>query len=180
MAVLTFSVGTVLSVVLQRHLLGGLQTAQHLVEFNVGEAFGLAAILSLVLAGSREGVTLAASDVAVLLLSALAWFVPEQHGIYLAMTLGGSWILLRRRSNRRLADIGPVWLALSFYVLWGKLLFKLAYQMIEVGLSVGRPPLDRTMREVARGERSEVVWRVGLPPTRLTGPLECLPTGSVP
>lgn len=131
-ALLVFSVGTVLSAVLQRHLLEETQTAQHLVEFNVGEAFGVAAIASLVLTGSHKPATLAGSDIAVLLLSALAWFVPEQHGVYLATTLAGSWFFLKRRSNPRLAGIGQIWLALSIYELWGKLLFKLAYQTIEI------------------------------------------------
>jgi hypothetical protein len=127
-----FSGGTVLSAVLQRHLLEATQTAQHLVEFNVGEAFALAAILSLVHADRREDVTLVGSDIAVLLLSALAWLVPEQHGVYLATTIAGAWALLGRRSDRRLAGIAQVWLALSVYELWGKLLFKLVYQTIEV------------------------------------------------
>jgi hypothetical protein len=129
---LVFSGGTVLSAVLQRHLLEDTQTAQHLVEFNVGEAFGLAATLSLVLADPDRRLTLAGSDIAILVIAALAWFVPEQHGIYLATTLAGAWFLLTRRSDRRLAGIGQIWLALSIYELWGKLLFKLAYQMIEV------------------------------------------------
>jgi hypothetical protein len=131
-ALLVFSAGTVLSAVLQRHLLEETQTAQHLVEFNVGEAFGLAAILSMVFSGARKLPTLAGSDVAVLLLSALAWFVPEQHGVYLAMTLAGAWFLLKRRSDLRMVGIGQIWLALSVYELWGKLLFKVAYQVIEV------------------------------------------------
>ncbi|MCJ2123137.1 hypothetical protein [Methylobacterium sp. J-077] len=131
-SLLVFSAGTVLSAVLQRHLLEETQTTQHLVEFNVGEAFGLAAILSLMLSGPHKIPTLAGSDIAVLLLSALAWFVPEQHGVYLAMTLAGSWFLLKSRSHPRLAGIGQIWLALSVYELWGKLLFKIAYQAIEV------------------------------------------------
>ncbi|MGU3326099.1 hypothetical protein ACLBXB_04100 [Methylobacterium mesophilicum] len=129
---LVFSGGSVLSAVLQRHLLEETQTAQHLVEFNVGEAFALAAILFLVTADRRKDLTLAGSDITVLLLSALAWFVPEQHGVYLATTLAGGWVLLKRRSDQRLAGIGQIWLALSVYELWGKLLFKVAYQAIEV------------------------------------------------
>lgn len=129
---LAFSAGTILSAVLQRHLLEDTQTAQHLVEFNVGEAFALAAILSLVLTAPHKRPSLAGFDVAVLLLSALAWFVPEQHGVYLATTLAGAWVLMRGHSNRQMIGIGQVWLALSVYELWGKLLFKLAYHMIEV------------------------------------------------
>ena len=110
-ALLVFSGGTVLSAVLQRHLLEEIQTAQHLIEFNVGEMFGLAAIISLVLARPNRCVTLARSDVTVLLLSALAWFVPEQHGVYLAMTLAGCWVLLRPHSDLQLVSIGQIWLA---------------------------------------------------------------------
>lgn len=127
-----FSCGTVLSVVLQRYLLEPTQTAQHIVEFNVGEAFGVAASLSIVLANSRRLVSLRRTDVAVLVLSALMWFVPEQHGIYLATTLAGIWFYLARRSDRELASLGQIWIALSIYELWGKLLFKLCYQMIEI------------------------------------------------
>ena len=129
---LVFSCGTVLSAVAQRHLLEGAQTAQHLVEFNVGEAFGLTAALSLVLAGPHRRLMLPGSDIAVLLIAALAWFVLEQHGVYLATTIAGAWFLLKRRSDPRMAGISQIWLALSIYELWGKLLFKLAYQMIEV------------------------------------------------
>lgn len=129
---LVFSGGTVLSAVAQRSLLEGTQTAQRLVEFNVGEAFGLAASVSLILAAARERTMLTGADIAVLLLSALAWFVPEQHGVYLATTVAGAWLLVKGRSAARWAEIGQIWLALSFYELWGKLVFKLAYQAIEV------------------------------------------------
>ena len=129
---LAFSCGTVLSALLQRHLLEAPQSAQHLVEFNVGEAFGLAASLSLILSGPSRSDALTRSDIAVLLLSALAWFIPEQHAVFLATTLAGTWFLLSARSDRWRADIGQVWLALSIYELWAKLLFKVAYQVIEV------------------------------------------------
>ncbi|TXN76096.1 hypothetical protein FV228_01680 [Methylobacterium sp. WL18] len=98
----------------------------------MGEAFALAAILFLIIADRRKDMTLVGSDITVLLLSALAWFVPEQHGVYFATTLAGGWVLLKRRSDWRLAGIGQIWLALSVYELWGKLLFKVAYQTIEV------------------------------------------------
>ena len=130
-ALLVFACGTVLSAVAQRHLLEPAQTAQHLVEFNIGEAFGLAACVSLVLTAPRR-VALGRTDLAVLLVAALAWFVPEHHGVYLATTLAGMWFLLARRSDRLLRDLSHMWLALSVYELWGKLLFKLAYQLIEV------------------------------------------------
>ena len=129
---LAFLCGTVLSALLQRHLLEAPQSAQHLVEFNVGEAFGLAASLSLILAGPSRSGWMTRSDIAVLLLSALAWFVPEQHAVFLATTLAGTWFLLGGRSDRQRADLGQIWLALSIYELWAKLLFKIAYQMIEV------------------------------------------------
>ncbi|MCJ2023830.1 hypothetical protein [Methylobacterium sp. J-067] len=129
-ALLVFACGTVLSAVAQRHLLEAAQTAQRLVEFNIGEAFGLAACVSLVLAGPRA--VLGRGDLVVLLVAALAWFVPEHHGVYLATTLAGMWFLLARRSDRLLRDLSHMWLALSVYELWGKLLFKLAYQLIEV------------------------------------------------
>lgn len=135
-AVLLFSAGTVLSAALQRHLFEQTQTAQHLVEFNVGEAFAMAALLCQILAVPGRGMTLTRSDRAVLVVSALAWFIPEQHGVYLATTLAGGWFLLRGRADRRWAGIGQIWLALSIYELWGKLVFKILYQSIE-GIEVG-------------------------------------------
>ncbi|MCJ2052889.1 hypothetical protein [Methylobacterium sp. J-070] len=130
--VLLFSCGTCLSAVLQRRLLENLPSAHNAVELSVGEAFGLAAILSLAFAGSRGRLVLSGLDIAILIVAALAWFVPEQHGIYLAMTLAGGWFVSRRRADRTSVDIGQIWLALSVYELWGKLLFKLCYQVIEV------------------------------------------------
>jgi hypothetical protein len=131
-ALLAFTAGTVLSAILQRHLLEAQQSAQRLVEFNVGEAFGFAASLSLILADPSRRVSLTGPDIAVLLLAALAWFVPEHHGVYLATTLAGAWFLLGGRTDRRRADLGQIWLALSIYELWAKLVFKVAYQVIEV------------------------------------------------
>lgn len=129
---LVFSLGTVLSAVLQRHLLEPTQTAQHLVELNVGEAFGLAAVVSLVCATSRRSVPLTGTLIAILLISSLAWFIPEQHGIYLAMTLAGGGCLLSKRTDPQLAGVAQIWFTLSVYELWGKLLFKLVYQSIEI------------------------------------------------
>ena len=128
---LVFACGTVLAAFLQRHLLELTQSAQHLVEFNVGEAFGLAASLSLILAGRHRRAALTGADITVLVLSALAWLIPEQRSVYLAMTPAGLWLAARRRSDPRLADLGQIWLALSIYEFWGKLLFKLVYQTIE-------------------------------------------------
>jgi hypothetical protein len=127
-----FAAGTVLSAVLQRHLLEEAQIVQRLLEFHVGEAFGLAAISAIAFSERREQLPLLRADVVILLVAALAWFVPEQHGIYLATTLVGSWLLLRGRSDRQLASIGQIYLALSVHEFWGKFLFKLAYQVIEV------------------------------------------------
>ena len=135
-AVLLFSAGTMLSAIVQRHLFEKAQTAQHLVEFNAGEAFALAALLSQLLAIPDGRMALARSDRAVLVVSALAWFIPEQHGVYLAMTLAGGWLLLTRRADRHWAGIGQIWLALSIYEFWGKLVFKILYQSIE-GAEIG-------------------------------------------
>ncbi len=52
---LAFSGGTVLSAVLQRLLLEPEQASQRLVELNVGEMFGAAAMLSLVVAAGSSG-----------------------------------------------------------------------------------------------------------------------------
>ncbi len=79
---------------------------------------------------------LSRSDRAVLVVSALAWFIPEQHGVYLATTLAGGWLVTRPRPDRHWMGIGQIWLALSIYELWGKLVFKILYQSIE-GAEIG-------------------------------------------
>lgn len=135
-AVLLFSAGTILSATVQRHLFEQTQTAQHLVEFNTGEAFALAALLFQLLAIPDAGMRLSRSDRAVLVVSALAWFIPEQHGVYLATTLAGGWLVTRPRPDRHWMGIGQIWLALSIYELWGKLVFKILYQSIE-GAEIG-------------------------------------------
>lgn len=134
---LVFSCGTVLSAVLQRHLLEGPQRSQNLVEFNIGEMFGVAAIVSLILAGAQTLVIFTRADLVVLVCSALAWFVPEQHGVYIALTLAGGWFAISRRSDKLMSSIAQIWIALSVHELWGKLIFKVAYQSVaavEVGL----------------------------------------------
>lgn len=140
---LVFSCGTVLSAVLQRLLLEGPQRSQNLVEFNIGEMFGVAAIASMILASPRTPIVFTRADLVVLVCSALAWFVPEQHGVYIALTLAGGWFAISRRSDKLLGSIAQVWIALSIHELWGKLIFKVAYQSVatvEVGLlyRVGR------------------------------------------
>ena len=135
-AVLLFSAGTILSATVQRHLFEQTQTAQHLVEFNTGEAFALTALLFQLLAIPDAGMRLSRSDQAVLVVSALAWFIPEQHGVYLATTLAGGWFVIRPRPDRHWMGIGQIWLALSIYELWGKRVFKIVYQSIE-GAEIG-------------------------------------------
>lgn len=129
-AVLMFSVGTALSAGLQRHL-DPTQGPQHLIELDVGEAFASAAILSLLLAhpGAKPGLTRV--DFVVLVVCALAWFLPEFHAVYLGMTLAGAWLLFGSSRKGALRQIGQVWLALSFCQLWSKLAFKMFYLVIE-------------------------------------------------
>jgi hypothetical protein len=105
--------------------------------------FALGAITSLILAGHRRPLVLTKSDLIVLVCSAAAWFVPEQHGVYIALTLGGGWLIISRRSERLIASIAQIWIALSVHELWGKLVFKLVYQSVatvEVGIlyKIGR------------------------------------------
>ena len=140
---LVFSGGTILSAVVQRLLLQPQQNSSRLVELNVGETFGAAASVSLVYAAKHLRPALTTADFAVLLLCSLTWLVPEPHAVYLGMTLAGGWLAVKRSPDRLLAGLGQVWLALSFYELWSKLIFKLFYQAIEpfeVGLmyEVGR------------------------------------------
>ena len=140
---LVFAGGTVLSASVQRLLLGPQQNSSRLLELNVGETFGAAAIVSLVYAARHLRPALTRADLAVLLLCSLAWLVPEPHAVYVGMTLAGGWLVVKRSPDRLLAGVGQVWLALSFYELWSKLIFKLFYQAIEpleVGLmyEVGR------------------------------------------
>ena len=90
-AVLVFALGTTLSAGLQRHL-DPTQGTQRLIEFDIGEAFALAAVLSLLLAspGTRPG--FARIDLGVLVLCTLTWFLPEPHAVYAGMTLAAAWL----------------------------------------------------------------------------------------
>ena len=140
---LVFSGGTVLSAALQRLLVEQQQSSQRLVELNVGEMFAAAGVMSLLYAARHLRPALTRVDRVVLLVCSLAWFVPEPHAVYGGMTLAGGWFAAKSSRDRLLTGLGQVWLALSFYELWSKLVFKLFYQAIEpfeVGLmfEVGR------------------------------------------
>ena len=138
-AVLVFTLGTALSAGLQRHL-DPSQGTQHLIELDLGEAFATAAVLSLLLAAPRARPGLSQFDLGVLVPCALSWFLPEYHAVYLGMTLAGVWLLLGPSRERRLREVGQVWLALSLCQLWGKLAFKMFYLVVEpyeVGLMAG-------------------------------------------
>ena len=130
--ILLFSGGTLLCAFLQRLFLEELQSGQHLVEFNVGEMFAAAAIVAMVFDARGRMASLSRGDFTALILSSLSWFIPEQHAIYLAMTGAGGWMLLKRPHDRLLVGVGQMWLALSIYELWGKLIFKCVYQLVEV------------------------------------------------
>lgn len=165
---LVFTFGTALSAGLQRHL-DPTQGTQHLIELDVGEAFASAAILSLLLAlpGAKPGLTWV--DFVVLVVCALAWFLPEFHAVYLGMTLAGAWLLFGRSRKDALREIGQVWIALSLCQLWGKLAFKLFYLVIEpyeVGLmaQIGRrvfPDLHAAGAYLSTGKDWSVVMLEG-------------------
>ena len=142
---LVFSGGTVLTVALQRLLLEPpmQQRSERVVEINVGETFGAVAAISLLCAAKHLRPALTRADLAVLVLCSLAWLMPEPHAAYLGMTFAGGWLAVMRSSDRQLADLGQVWVAVAVYELWSKVIFKLFYQAIEpleVGLmyEVGR------------------------------------------
>jgi hypothetical protein len=129
-AVLVFTVGTTLAAGLQRHLYPT-QGPQRLVELDLGEAFAIAAVLSLLLPRPHEPLTLTRGDRAVFGLCALSWFLPEPHAVYLGMTLAGAWLILRQPRPGPLRQVGQIWLALSLCELWSKLVFKMFYLVIE-------------------------------------------------
>ena len=136
-ALLAFTGGTVLSAVLQRHVLESEQggRVQRFVDLNLGELFGMAAVVSLVFA-RRRARPLARADLAVLVACAMTWLLPETRllpeprAVYVGMTLAGAWLLARRSADRQLRDVAQVWLALSLCELWSKLAFKLAYGVV--------------------------------------------------
>ena len=147
-ALLAFTGGTVLSAMLQRHLLeteqGG--RVQRFVDLNVGELFSTAAVVSLLFAMCRKRLALSRADIAVLVACAMTWLLPETgllpepRAVYVGMTLAGAWLLARRSADWQLRDVAQVWLALSFCELWSKLAFKLVYGVIgpfEVALMRG-------------------------------------------
>ncbi|GJE40415.1 hypothetical protein [Methylobacterium persicinum] len=128
---LAFSCGTSVSAALQRVLLEPHPGTQRLVELNLGEMFGTAAVCSLILAERRRRPALTRVDLAILILGALTWCLPEAHAVYAGMTLVAVWLLAKRSADRLLAGIGQIWLALAFCELWSKLAFKLLYHAIE-------------------------------------------------
>ena len=128
---LIFSCGTALSAALQRLLLTPDLGSQRLVELDVGEMFGIAAVVAILLAARNLRPALTGVDLSVLAGCALSWFLPEPHAVYAGMTVAASWLLARRSHDRVLAEIGQIWLALSVCELWSKIVFKLFYQVIE-------------------------------------------------
>jgi hypothetical protein len=128
---LVFSCGTALSAALQRLLLAPDPGVQRLVELDVAEFFAVAAVASLLMAVRALRPALTGYDLCLLAACALSWFLPEPHAVYAGMTLAAVWLLAKRSHCPVLAEIGQVWLALSFCELWSKLAFKLFYQVIE-------------------------------------------------
>lgn len=130
-ALLVFSCGTAISASLQRLLLEPTQGPQRLIELDLGEVFATVAVAALILTKRHLRPALTRTDLAVLTAGSLTWFLPEAHAVYAGMTLVGVWLVAKRSQDRLLADIGQLWIALSFCELWSKLAFKLFYQAIE-------------------------------------------------
>lgn len=129
-ALLVFTAGTALSAALQRYFEPG-QGPQRFLNLDLGSAFAVAAVASLLLAEPRARPALSRADLAVLIVGALPWFLPESHAVYLGMTLAGAQLVIGRSRERLPREIGQVWLALSLCQLWSKLAFKMFYQAIE-------------------------------------------------
>ena len=140
---LVFCCGTAVSAALQRLLLEPDPGLQRLVELKFGEVFATLATGMVLLTARHVRPALTRADLAILAVGALTWFLPEPHAVYAGMSLAAAWLVARRSRDRLLADIGQIWLALSFCELWSKLAFKLFYHAIEpfeVGLmaAIGR------------------------------------------
>jgi hypothetical protein len=130
-AVLVFSWGTAISAALQRLLLEPDPGTQRLIEIDLGEVFATAAVASLVLSTRHRRPALTRTDLAILTVCALTWFLPEGHAVYVGMTLAAAWLLVRRSHDHVLVGVAQIWLALSLCELWGKITFKLFYHAIE-------------------------------------------------
>ncbi|MCJ2055249.1 hypothetical protein MKL09_01635 [Methylobacterium sp. J-048] len=130
-SLLIFGCGTTISAASQRLLLEPDPGLQRLVELKLGEVFATLATAAILFAARHRRPTPTRTDLAVLLACALTWFLPEPHAVYAGMTLAAAWLLARRSQDRLLADLGQIWLALSFCELWSKLVFKLFYPAIE-------------------------------------------------
>lgn len=130
-ALLVFSCGTAISAALQRLLLESALGPQRLIELDLGEVFATVAVAALILTKRLQRPALTRTDLAVLTAGALTWFLPEAHTVYAGMTLVAVWLVAKRSRDRLLADVGQIWIALSFCELWSKLAFKLFYHVIE-------------------------------------------------
>lgn len=130
-AVLVFSCGTAISAAMQRFLLEPDPGTQRLIELDLGEVFATAAVASLVLSTRHRRPALTRTDLAILTVCALTWFLPEGHAVYVGMTLAAAWLLVRRSHDHVLVSVAQIWLAQSLCELWGKITFKLFYHAIE-------------------------------------------------
>ena len=138
-----FSLGTFAAAAAQHVLLEASDGSGSSIEMSVGELFAVAAIIRCLLTFRTGGVALTRRDVGLLVAAAVPWLVFEEHAIFLSFTIAGLAIYARGTARPILGDLAQVWLAVSAYELWGKLLFKLVAPWVialETGLvaSVGR------------------------------------------
>jgi exosortase/archaeosortase family protein len=115
---------------LQRRFEPG-QSAERFISLDLGSAFAVAAVFSLLLSEARARPSISRADLAVVIAGALSWFLPESHAVYLGMTLAGAQLAMGRSRQSLPREIGHVWLALSLCQLWSKIAFKMFYQAIE-------------------------------------------------
>lgn len=96
-----------------------------LFEFNAGEMLALCAVY-IVVKSKSGAIALTRTDLAVIAACSLFMLPPvSQHFAFFGASLAGLYFLLRKPRDSRLFDVGLLWLALSTYETFGRLLFKL-------------------------------------------------------
>jgi exosortase/archaeosortase family protein len=92
-------------------------------EVNAGELLAFVALFS-VLKSKAAAVRLSRVDLVIISACAMFFLFPKQSLPFVGATIAGVYFWRRRPYNTQLASVGQLWLAISVYRLWGRLLFQ--------------------------------------------------------
>ncbi|HXW71548.1 MAG TPA: hypothetical protein VEK34_08915 [Methylocella sp.] len=93
-------------------------------EVNAGELLAFLAIVS-VLGTARETPRLSKTDLAILSACSLLFLSSKESLPFVGATLAGLYFWRRYPSSQDLSSVGQLWLAISIYRVWGRLIFKI-------------------------------------------------------